>query len=155
MDTTGPMTVSRRPDIWGLSISIALLALSAFVVWQATGMRIGTFQRPGSGAAPLAIGLTLAALSIVLIVDAMKGPPTEIDFSIRAFAPVIAGMLVWPMILPAFGMVPATIALICVSSLAFRPVRPVATLVLSVCVAALGTLIFVMGLGLPIRLFIW
>lgn len=116
---------------------------------------LGTLRRMGPGMFPMALGLVLAAFGVLLIVPAFfrQGVMPEI----RVWTPifVLAGVAAFTMTIRPFGMIPAVIAVIVISSLAELKIRPVSLFLLTTTLCLLSWLIFRVGLGLPIAMFRW
>ena len=71
------MTISlRRLEI---AVSVALLVLGVFAIWEAARMPFGTPGLPGPAMVPMALGVLIAVSSAGLIVWRLKVRPPEDD----------------------------------------------------------------------------
>ena len=65
------MTLPVKARVGELIVCAALLAVGAFVVWQASRMRMGSMTLPGPGVLPLAFGIILSAGALGSLVRAL------------------------------------------------------------------------------------
>lgn len=135
---------------------LLLLAIGLFMVWEAYArLNLGTLARLGSGAFPMGIGVSLVGFGIAIIVPALfrSGRLDPVEW--RSAISVVASVVVFGLLTGPFGLVPAIIGLILVSSLAERKLRPVALLALCIVLPLMAYLTFRVGLGLPITMLRW
>lgn len=140
----------------------SLVLLGGFIAFIAAGYPLGSLFRPGPGFFPLAIALILVALGIgVMIENHLLGavPDGESDRADETAPPwrplffTALAMLAFAFLAERAGFVPATIALVLVSALAERRPHWRAIAGVALFMAVFGTLVFIYGLGLPIRPF--
>ncbi|MCI5075077.1 tripartite tricarboxylate transporter TctB family protein [Oricola sp.] len=130
-------------------------AIGLAIVWIGSDYAVGTPRRIGPGFFPLAIGALLLMLSVGLVFEALRAERRSIEFQARPFLLVMAALASFAVFMERIGLVPATICLVVLSALAETPFRPLRTLLLALAVSAMGVLIFVYALGLPLKSFTW
>jgi putative tricarboxylic transport membrane protein len=112
---------SRRIDYAGLVIALALAALAAVLVWDASGLQSNTIYGMGPQAMPIVIAIGLGILAIGNLIDALRGnlPPRE-SADPRAVLLILAGLaLLIAIIGLGGGFILATTALFVTTSAAF------------------------------------
>lgn len=138
-------------------ITGAILAVGglAFAWYSAESYQLGTMRRMGPGMFPVGLGLVLAGLGVAICVWAPERGLRRPDFDLRVAAKVIFSIIAFGLIVGSFGLILAIMATVLISSLAERPFRPVPALLLGAFLCVLATLIFKVGLGLPIPVLKW
>jgi hypothetical protein len=111
----------------------------------------------GAGYFPFALGLILTAIGAAITVRALGGP-SEVAGAIgtvrlRPLAILLGSILLFGILLPRIGFIPATFLLIIGVAFAGDQFRWREVLPLAVGVAIVGWLIFVRGLGMIIPAF--
>jgi len=146
---------------------IVLLGTSICFGMVAAGYPLGTLLRMGPGFFPLAASVILGLLSIALLFTAERtrdrlkeSPEGRVNLKpfaayMRAVVAVLASILAFALTLEPLGLVPATVLLVLISSLAIDPFRLMRVLTLTAVLSAAAVLIFVKGLGLPIAILEW
>jgi hypothetical protein len=115
-------------------------------------LEMGSALRMGPGYYPLLVGLILVVLGSAIGLRALvsgPGPITSVNWRslvLISVAPVIFGAM-----LPGLGLVPAVVASAFATSFASRRVSPLLAIGTSTGLAVFCVLIFVLGLGLPLR----
>jgi putative tricarboxylic transport membrane protein len=112
---------SRRIDRAGLVIALALAALAAVLVWDASRLQSNTIYGMGPQAMPIVIAIGLGILAIGNLIDALRGnlPPRE-SADPRAVLLILAGLaLLIAIIGLGGGFILATTALFVTTSAAF------------------------------------
>lgn len=128
---------------------------------------LGSMMDMAPGMFPFLIGLLIAATGVMILVAALTDPTMRgaVEHSspstsavvdrVRAFVTVVAGLTVFGFLIRPFGLAPAVIALTLVVGQAEHERKPVQSLVIAAALAALATFIFIVGLGMNIRIFNW
>jgi putative tricarboxylic transport membrane protein len=80
-------------------------------------------------------------------------PSPEVPW--RAFFLVFLGVFAWAALAERFGLVPACVALLVLTSLARPPVRPLTLVLTTVIVTAGAVVIFIGGFRLPLHAIRW
>jgi hypothetical protein len=148
-DTPAPFSLAEVLT-GGLVTSFGL-----FVAWEASTYRIGTVAAMGSGFFPLALGIMLAAFGVAITLHAVRMSGPKLGIPIRPLASISAGMLAWGLMAERFGLVPATVALVAIASLAEERYRPMTVVLLAAGLSIMGVLVFVRGLMIPLPLIRW
>lgn len=131
------------------------MALGAFLIWEGASLGTGTARRMGPGWFPVALGWLMLGLGGLLALSGLFGrdaPLPDGDTEPRPASAlwVGAGIAAFALLLERAGLVPATVALVGLASLAAPRPRPLAVVVLAAIVAALAWAVFRLGLGLPL-----
>jgi len=133
-----------------------LIVFGLGVSWYAAASYdLGTVRRMGPGMFPTALGVILAVLGLLIMVPAFFR--TGERPYIRFFAPVfvLAGVAGFALLVRPFGLIPAILAVVVISSLAELKVRPVSLTLLSAGMCLLAWLVFRVGLGMTMPMFRW
>ena len=121
----------------------------------ATHYDMGSLRNIGPGLFPAGAGCVLAAFGLAMIVPALARAGVRPTVEPGVAGAVLASVAAFALILPAFGLVPATIALAAIAHRAERKVRPLTTVVLAVALAFLAWAVFVIALGVRLPAFRW
>lgn len=135
----------------------ALLVIfgAAVTYTSVTYYPLGTPSRMGPGMFPAGLGVVLAGLGILLALQALRRPGDRPD--LRVFSPlfVLGGIAAFAALIVPFGLIPAIVAIIVISSLADLKIRPVSLLISCVGLSLFAPFVFVFMLGLQISLLRW
>ena len=137
---------------------------ASFAGYAAINFKLGSFAQMGPGMFPLVVGATVVALGTVLLLTtvlrtwrrsvASEGPePEKADW--RTLVIVVLSIAVFALLVRRFGMAPAVVGLVLVSSFASRELSLPKMLALAAGLAVMGWAIFIVMLGLPIKLLAW
>jgi hypothetical protein len=137
--------------------SLVLLVVGAVLTYQGSTLSMGTLASFGPGLFPVIIGsiMILIALALVIFPDLSEGEDELEPFAWRQILFVSLGIIAFAQLVRSFGLVPATIALVCLSSCADRSSTPLVAISLSIALAAIGVVIFILGLNLPLAMVRW
>jgi MFS family permease len=104
---------------------------------------------------PAGAGVVLAVFGLAILAPALvrAGPRPHVEPDVAAA--VLASIAAFALVVPAFGLVPATVALVVVSRLADRRGRSFATLGLAAGLSVLAWGVFVVALGVPLAAVRW
>jgi len=140
------------PDV--LAGGIFVLIGGAFAV-GALGYELGTPLRMGPGAFPLLVGAAMAALGLAIVIKGLIAGEVVSFGSIpwRAVGVIVLALVFFGYSVRGLGFVPASVVTALLTSLASRRLRLLTALALATGLTAASTLIFVVGLRLPIPLF--
>jgi putative tricarboxylic transport membrane protein len=150
----GPQTAGNS-TIRETAIACCIVIFGVFVTYKGIGYGFGTARQLGSGAIPAVLGVACSFLGLVLLRNARQGAPTGHLIGLRSLVSTIAGMALWALLAPRFGLAPATICLVILGSLGQPVVRPVEVAVLAIVMSAAGAVIFIYGLGVPLHVARW
>lgn len=140
-------------DIVGGALLVLFGAAVTYV--SVTYYPLGTPKRMGPGMFPAGLGVVLAGLGLLLALQALRRPGVKPD--IRVFSPlfILGGIAAFAAIIVPFGLVPAIIAILVISSLADLKIRPVSLAISCLGLSLFAPFVFVFLLGLPMPLFRW
>lgn len=146
---------------------LALIIVAAIALWASSNLPGQQGFAFGPGTAPRIFAGLLMAVGVVIAVTGLivKGPPLE-GFAVRGPAYVLVGILVFaatvrgihvdlgaiPVVIPAFGMVPATFLAFMISIFGSTEFRWVESLIAAVAMTAFCVGLFVYLLQLPFQL---
>jgi hypothetical protein len=140
---------SPRQDLVG---GLLAVALGAYAIAEASQYPMGSLLRMGPGFFPCTIAAVIIILGLVLVANALRRRPAgqAVDVRFRSVLAISAGIALFTLLLERAGLIPATAALILVSSLAAPHWRVRRTLLLALGVTALVYLIFILVLQVPV-----
>lgn len=113
----------------------------------------GNAGRIGSGLFPFGLGVILAALGVVLLVQSCAPGKAEDRlqrWQFRSLAVILGSVLVFALLLPNAGLMSAIVGLVIASSFAHRDFRWSIALPTALVLAAFCYLIFILGLKLQL-----
>ena len=128
---------------------------SAVSYISVTRYPMGTPSRMGPGMFPAGLGVVLAVLGLLLALQALRRPGRKPD--IRVFSPlfILGGIAAFAAIITPFGLIPAIVVILVITSLADLKIRPVSLAISCVGLSLLAPFVFVFLLGLQIPLLRW
>ncbi len=140
---------------WHVVVALALLAFALWVAWHATSYTLGSFARMGPGFYPLALGLILIVVAILNLVETARVSVDALDIRLRPAILISLALLAFGLALEPFGLVPATFALVIITSFADPANRPVGVVLTATGLSVLGVLVFIEALRLPLTAIKW
>jgi len=145
----------RTLNVREIVAALALVAVGAFMIWEASGYPYGSLSRMGPGFFPVWIGIVLIVfgVSLVLEVRHLATPPPVL--AIRPFTMVPLGLIAFALMIENAGLVPATAVLVLLSGLGSRPVRPRALFWTTAVITLLAYVVLIRAIGVPLRAFWW
>ena len=145
---TRAMALIRRRDV---AAGLFLLAFGAVIVTGATGLRIGTPTRMGAGFLPLALGLLLALVGLVLTVQGARSADLLPKIvSLRPLVALILAFLVFALMVEEAGLALSTFVVVIVSGFATPGRKWRETVLYAALLALFAVLLFVVLLKLPL-----
>ncbi|OYR07961.1 tripartite tricarboxylate transporter TctB family protein [Brucella thiophenivorans] len=135
---------------------ILLVALGlVFSSYAAANYDLGTLRRMGPGMFPTALGIVLAGFGLVIAIPAFFRPGVIPE--IRVWTPifVLTGVAAFAMTIRPFGLIPAVLSVVVISSFAELRFKPVSLTILTTSLCLIAWLVFRVGLGLPVAMFRW
>jgi putative Mn2+ efflux pump MntP len=148
------MIADRRDFISGLLLIGAGAGVTLYAYMHYS---LGTVQRMGPGMFPFGAGLVLAFLGVLVIIPSFIRTSDEVvdSIPIGAMLWILLSVVAFALTIPVAGLAPAVAVTVVISSLADRGFNILRVVILTVGVATLTYLIFVVGLNLPIALVRW
>lgn len=145
---TRAMALIRRRDV---AAGLFLLAFGAVIVAGAAGLRIGTPTRMGAGFLPLALGLLLALVGLVLTVQGARSADLLPKIvSLRPLIALILAFLVFALMVEEAGLALSTFVVVIVSGFATTGRKWRETVLYAALLALFAVLLFVVLLKLPL-----
>ena len=135
-------------------IALAVFGV-AIAIYSYMHYPIGAISRMGPGMFPLMLGCALFAVAVGILLVSLVRPSEAIEINVRSGALVLVSLASFAVIVRPFGVVPALLAVLFVSSIAVPGRRPVGTAVFSAAVTAGIVFIFVYLMDLNLNLFRW
>lgn len=117
---------------------------------MAPGYDVGSFTRMGPGFFPLALGITLIVLGLLILLFESPAPVVGSLHAWRPFLAVAGGILVWALFVESVGFFVACILQVILTSLALPAPKWRDILVLAAVLSIAGYLLFVRQLGVPL-----
>lgn len=127
---------------------------------------VGSLRRMGPGYFPLLLGLGLCFLAIVVLLDDARNTmpersepeadgPLRLTHRLRLTVLPLLGILLFALLIRTLGFIPAVLACCTTAGLAHagNPLHEI--LLIALIMAVFGSAVFVFGLGVPIRLFVF
>lgn len=135
---------------------LLLASFGGIGVWLGSGYALGTAARMGPGFFPLLVSAALLTFGLLTSVVAfVSDEPLEGNWALRPLVLVLASVAVFALALRPFGLIVATMLLVGVSALGGRGSRLVETVLLAIGLSGFAVLLFVKGLGIPVRVWPW
>jgi Tripartite tricarboxylate transporter TctB family len=149
MSDTAKSAPSAQQNLIGGALSIAF---GIFVLAIASRYPMGSLLRMGPGFFPCIIASLILLLGIALFISGLRvrldAAPVKIQW--RSVLAIASGVILFAVSLERIGLVPATLALVLVSSLAEPGWKLGRAAILAVVVTALVYLLFVAVLQIPV-----
>lgn len=135
--------------------ALIVAGLGAFMLWEGLDYPFGTPQRMGPGFFPVILGFLLVAMGAAIAIEVGPSSIRPMPSATRAFVMIIGAIVAFAIMLPRWGLLPATVALVMLSAAADKPFRPVTALVTAAVLALMGYLVFIEAFGLPLTALRW
>jgi putative tricarboxylic transport membrane protein len=104
------------------------LFVAAVIIWQSLELKIGSYRSPGSGYIPLAVGVGMGIVSLIIIIRATlfvrEAPPFSLGISapaLKKLGIVVAGIFLYALLFTDLGFVLSTFLFLV---LLFKSVEP-------------------------------
>jgi hypothetical protein len=129
------------------------MALGALGLWLGWDYAFGTTARMGPGFVPkLLCWLLVGTGAVVAAIGLVRRGPGMDPWHLRPLLFVLASVLVFAALIESAGLAIATIGMVLVGAAGSVETRWLETAILSVVLAGAAVLIFVRGLGLPMKI---
>jgi hypothetical protein len=130
------------------------IAAGLIFTYESWMLDMGTALRMGPGYFPLLLAFVLVLLGIIVLVQAsrVKGEPVG-PIAWRGMLLILPAPVLFGLTVHGLGFLPAVFLAALVSAFASLRMKPLAALVLSVCVTLFSHVVFSWGLELPFRSF--
>ena len=143
----------HQRDMKDIVGGLGLASLGVFAAVYAQRYEFGDLNRMGPGYFPVALGILLALLGLMIALPAFfrPGPPIKVQW--KTFALVMLSVVVFAFTLKTLGLILATMLSVVLSTLADNDTRWKSRLMVAVGVAVVTYAVF--GLGLRMVLPFW
>jgi hypothetical protein len=147
--------MDTRKSLKDLLAGLIFIAFGLAFGYASLGYDLGSALRMGPGYFPLVLAGILVVLGAVIVVEGFF----EVEEQPIGKAPwlalvlLVAALLVFGFTVRGLGLVPALVIAVFMSAFASRHTTLLSAIALAVGLTLLCVLIFVYGLGLPLRLF--
>ncbi|MBA4264963.1 MAG: tripartite tricarboxylate transporter TctB family protein [Comamonadaceae bacterium] len=145
----------KSKDMQDLVGGLAVMALGIFAAIYAQRYEFGDLNRMGPGYFPVALGVVLAVLGLLIAVPAFLRNGEKIHVEWKTFLLVLGSIVVFALTLKVLGLILATVLAVIVSSLADRETRWKGRIILAIGVAAVTYMVFGFGLGMVLPAWPW
>src|SRR5262249_9178488 len=145
------MNVSRSKDFWA---GIMFLGFAAVAVLAARGYTLGTPGRMGPGYFPMALGILLGLLGLIIAARSLLSAEDRTEgLQLRPLVYLVAGVCLFGLLIERLGLVVTLVAVVGVAAFASRESRSVEVTALAAVLAvfSLGIFVYVLRLPLPVR----
>lgn len=149
MSEAPPNGASKLQDLVGGGLAIAF---GVGTLVTSLGYPMGSVLRMGPGLFPSILAVLIIGLGVLMVIGGLRSRVlvSKIKINYRALLSIAAGMVLFALMLPRFGLVPATLTLVLVSSLSEPKWRPLRALTLAVCMTVFVYVVFILILKTPI-----
>lgn len=136
--------------------SCIIIAFGAFVALYAyTNYQLGTVAQMGPGMVPMGVGVLLACSGVLILIPALVRKRSLPKPDVKAALAVVASLAGFALSVNVVGLVPAIFVLTFISTLAGGPPNLLRIIAVGSALSVVIVLIFLVGLGMPFRAFIW
>lgn len=142
-------------NVWESAAAGAIILFGAVMAYVGSSYGIGTLSQMGSGYFPTVLGIVTVLLGILTFLEVRNSESLRPDVSPRAVVFIFGGLFVWAMLVERIGLVPSSIVLIILCTLARSPIRPVSMIATALLVSLGAAVIFLYGFNLPLRIIRW
>lgn len=144
------MTIHTSKDFWA---GIMFLTFAAVAVLAARGYAMGSAGRMGPGYFPMALGIVLGLLGLIIIGRAFVAGDERVGtLQLRPLLVIVVAVCLFGLLIERLGLVVALVTVVVVSAMASREYRPVEVAALAATLAAFSVGVFVYALRLPLTL---
>ena len=145
----------KSRDMQDIVGGLAVTALGIFAAIYAQKYEFGDLNRMGPGYFPVALGVVLTLLGLLIAIPAFmrKGEPIVVKW--KTFALVLGSIVAFALTLKVLGLILATALSVMISSLADNETRWKGRILLAVGVAVVTYLVFGFALGMVLPAWPW
>lgn len=144
--------IAARKDLLG---GLLMFTLGAVTALEATSYNLGTLRRMGPGFFPLALGVLLAIVGVLIVATARRTGSVSHAPEWRGWFCICASIGAFVVLGRYGGLVPATFAIVAIAALGDRDNSVSTALGLAAVMTALGVVVFWWLLGVAFPLFRW
>jgi hypothetical protein len=146
----------RIRDPKNFMAGLLFTGMAVVLACDALSLSLGTVSQMGPGYLPLTLAVILGGLGMVVIVNSLRlGGESLSGFEWRGFVIVTVAIVAFGATINRLGFIPAVVISVGICILASTRFRPVTAITLIAFLLAFCWVVFIWGLGLPVRLFVW
>lgn len=146
--------MNRTRDPADLAAGLIFVAFGLYFGLQTLGLEMGTTLKMGPGYFPAVLSVMLVVLGVIVTLAALRQPGAPIGpFALRGMLFILPAPILFGLTVKGLGFVPALFACALLTTFAAPALRLPWALALAAGVTLFSALVFVVGLGLPFRLF--
>jgi putative tricarboxylic transport membrane protein len=135
---------------------LLFLAIGIGVFYIGSTYNMGTAQRPGTGVLPRILAWCLMGSGVLLCIQAMLQEGPKLDaWAWRPLIMITLATIAFALLIDSAGLVIAMIVTMTLAALGTHETRWVEFGLFSLLMLAIGIGIFILGLGMPIKVFPW
>ena len=135
-----------------VAAGLMFLLVGAGGLWIARDYPLGTAVRIGTGVFPRILCWGLVGLGVIILIQGFVGAGERLTrWSVRPLIFVSLAVLAFALLLEPLGLVVATLALLLLGAAGSPETRWREVTIFAVVMAAVGVILFVEGLGLPLK----
>lgn len=133
----------------------ALLLLGLWIAAYSVQYRLGSLNDMKPGFFPFSVGILIVPCALLIIFNSLGLSGKAQSFDWKAVIVVLGSILIFAIAMPLFGLFPTVFLMVAFFGLGSSASGPLETAVTAIALAVLTCLVFVIGLGLPIRIARW
>jgi putative tricarboxylic transport membrane protein len=135
---------------------LLFLAIGIGVFYIGSTYNMGTAQRPGTGVLPRILAWCLMGSGLLLCIQAMVQEGPKLDaWAWRPLIMITLATIAFALLIDSAGLVIAMIVTMTLAALGTHETRWIEFGLFSLLMLAIGIGIFILGLGMPIKVFPW
>ena len=116
------------------------------------GLDIGSLEEMGPGFFPLALGIILGGIGIMVMLSAKPSEEEQLPVNWRAVLLIGAAPIAFGLAVRSLGLVPALLVSVALATLASTRISPLKAVLIIIGVTAFCVVIFKFGIGVPYEL---
>lgn len=145
----------NKRDFTDIIGGLFLTAVGLFFAMYAQRYDMGTLNRMGPAYFPVVLGGVMVCLGLLIAVPAWFRAGTGPDVNWKTLSIIVGSVALFAATLQVLGLIAATMLSILVSSQADNGMTWRARAILAVCVAPIIYIIFILGLGMTVKVWPW
>ncbi|MAW26022.1 MAG: hypothetical protein CMQ84_08570 [Gammaproteobacteria bacterium] len=134
--------------------SALIIALGIFYFFGSYEYEMGTARHMGPGFLPRAYAVCAVALGALIFIGAIRRETVErssVDYRfVRSFFGIMAAIIAFAVVIPQFGLIPASVLSVLLASLGSEYFKPATAIWMAMVISLATWLVFSVMLGLPI-----
>jgi hypothetical protein len=144
------MKIRAEKEFWS---GVMFIVFAIVAVATARGYSLGNVGRMGPGYFPLALGIILAVLGVITVVQslAMDGPPVE-RLNLWPLAAITTSVVAFGLAIERLGLVISIVIVTTILAVAFRGISWLGFAALTASLVAFSVVVFAYALQLPLTI---